>query len=210
MKRKNPVVIFGSGGHAKVILDILKESGEYILGFLDENKERINKEILGYQVLGDWSYIKNKKLINIALGIGDNKKRYKLFKQVENHGLQVVNAIHPHSYISSFVRLGKGIVIMPNAVVNPGVTINDGVIINTGATVDHDCNLGKFSHVCPGVNLAGTVKIGEFSFIGVGSSIIQNIKIGKNVTIGAGASVINDIRDNVTAVGVPAKVIKKL
>src|SRR3989344_5185365 len=100
MKRKNPVVIFGSGGHAKVILDILKESGEYILGFLDENKDRINKEILGYKVLGDWSYIKNKKSISVALGIGDNKIRYKIFKKIGDLGLQVINAIHPKSYVS--------------------------------------------------------------------------------------------------------------
>jgi len=41
------------------------------------------------------------------------------------------------------------------------------------------------------------------------TSVIQRVKIGRNVIIGAGAAVIDDLPDNVTAVGVPAKVLKQ-
>ncbi|MBQ9876174.1 MAG: sialic acid O-acetyltransferase, partial [Campylobacter sp.] len=53
-------------------------------------------------------------------------------------------------------------------------------------------------------------EVGEFIHIGIGSSIIQKIKIGKNCVIGAGSAVIKDIENFSLAVGVPAKVIKKL
>ena len=62
--------------------------------------------------------------------------------------------------------------------------------------------------ISPGAHLAGNVKVGELSHIGIGASVIQGVKIGRNVIIGAGAVVINDIPDSVTAVGVPARVIK--
>lgn len=39
-------------------------------------------------------------------------------------------------------------------------------------------------------------------------SVIQGVKIGKGAIIDAGAVVIDDIPDDVTAVGVPAKVSK--
>ena len=51
--------------------------------------------------------------------------------------------------------------------------------------------------------------IGNNVLIGTGASILGNIKIGNNCKIGAGAVVLKDIPDNVTAVGVPAKQIKK-
>ena len=68
---------------------------------------------------------------------------------------------------------------------------------------------GDHVHISPGAHLAGNVRVGELSHIGIGASIVQGIRIGKGVIIGAGAAVIDDIPDHVTAVGVPAKVIKR-
>jgi serine acetyltransferase len=50
--------------------------------------------------------------------------------------------------------------------------------------------------------------VGECTFIGTGASIINQITIGDNTVIGAGAVVIRDIPSDVTAVGVPAKIVK--
>ena len=44
---------------------------------------------------------------------------------------------------------------------------------------------------------------------GTGAKIINQKIVGDNVTIGAGAVVTQDIPDNVTAVGVPARIIKR-
>ena len=63
--------------------------------------------------------------------------------------------------------------------------------------------------VSPGAHLAGKVHVGELTHIGIGASVVQGVEIGRNVIIGAGAAVIDDIPDNVTAVGVPAKVIRR-
>ena len=62
--------------------------------------------------------------------------------------------------------------------------------------------------VFPGRCLASNVHIDELTYIGGGASVIQGVRIGKGVIIGAGAAVIDNIPDNVTAVGVPARVIK--
>ena len=62
---------------------------------------------------------------------------------------------------------------MPGArCVNADTFVDDFAIINTGATVDHDCSIGTWSHVGPGVNLAGEVHIGQGAFIGTGASVI--------------------------------------
>ena len=82
-------------------------------------------------------------------------------------------------------------------------------MINTGSIIEHDCIIGDNTFISPGVILGGNVTIKKNSFIGMGSKIIEGKIIGNNVTIGAGAVVIDDIPDNCTAVGVPAKVIKK-
>ena len=59
------------------------------------------------------------------------------------------------------------------------------------------------------MNISGGVYIGKNSSIGTGVAILQNLKIGENVTLGSLSNVIRDIPNNCTAVGNPAKVIKK-
>ena len=53
------------------------------------------------------------------------------------------------------------------------------------------------------------VVIGKGSFIGLGASIIEFKQIDDYSIIGAGAVVIEDIPDHVTAVGMPARIIKR-
>lgn len=205
----NKILIYGAGGHGKVVLDILSESGADILGFIDEDQSKAGQKINGVEILGGCSYLDSNNSFDIALGIGDNKIRENIYRKIKSRGMSVVSAVHPQAVIAKDVIIGEGVVIMPGAVVNSGSVLGDGVVVNTGATVDHDCHLERFCQIWPGAHLAGTVKVGEFSYIGTGASVIQNRSIGKNAMIGAGAVVISDQPDNIVAVGIPAKAIRE-
>lgn len=78
-------------------------------------------------------------------------------------------------------------------------------IVNTGATVDHDCVVGDYAHLAPGVHLAGSVRVGEGAFLGIGSVVSPGVRIGRWTTLGAGAVAIRDLADGAVAVGVPAR-----
>lgn len=206
---KDKVIIFGAGGHGKVVLDILIESGASILGFIDDDRARIGQKIRGFSILGDFSYLEKRNSLNIALGIGDNVIREKIFKRAKNMNIPVASAIHPGAIVSKDIKIKEGVVIMPGAVVNSGTVLEEGVVVNTGASVDHDCYLEKFSQIWPGAHLAGSVRVGEFSYVGTGASVIQNINIGNNAMVGAGAVIISDVPDRATVAGNPGRIIKK-
>ncbi|MEA3493470.1 MAG: acetyltransferase [Candidatus Margulisiibacteriota bacterium] len=206
---KEKIYIYGSGGHGKVVLDILLESGREVAGFLDDNAERKGQKVGAFEIFGNLDQLTgNKDSTLIALGIGNNKIRERIYKKAKAKGIKVVSAIHPKAIVSRDVQVADGVTIMPGAIVNPGVVIDAGAVINTRASVDHDCQLGAFCQIWPGAVLAGTVRVGRLSYVGTGASVIQNINIGKEVMLGAGAVLLNDLADGVTAVGVPAKVIK--
>lgn len=206
---KSKILIFGAGGHGKVVLEILLSGRQKVCGFIDEQVSKKGVNIMGIEVFGGWEYLNENKNLEVALGIGDNKTRYTVYKKIKSMGHKVINAIHPAALISKDVRIGEGVVIMPGVVINPGTVIEDGVVINTSATVDHDCCLKEFCQIWPGAHLAGLVRVGHFSYIGTGAAVIQNVAIGRDVTIGAGAAVIRDISDGTVAVGVPARILRK-
>ena len=69
--------------------------------------------------------------------------------------------------------------------------------------------VGDYCHIVPHATLCGQVHVGEGTIMGVGSYAIPCVHIGCWSTIGAGAAVVKDIPDGVTAVGVPARVVKE-
>lgn len=202
------VVICGGGKHCSVVLDVLLACGEYeIVGILDDGKD----PILGIPVIGNDSLLPElyaQGVRKLFVAIGSNRIRQKVAEYAEGLGYTLINAISPKANVSSWAKLGRGILINHGAAVNALACIEDGCIINTNASVDHHCRIHAYSHVCPGVHIAGSCDVGMRCFIGTGSNVIDGVTIGADTTVGAGAAVVRPLPENCTAVGVPARIIR--
>lgn len=208
------VIVLGGGGHAKVLIDVLIRQGITILGITEKSIVSDSTKILGVSIIGYDSAVLSYStdelfLVNGLGSMGDKKKRIQLFKKFKERGYSFFNVIHPSAVIASEVLLGEGVQIMAGAIIQTGSSIGYNTIINTRTSVDHDCMIGEHVHIAPGVTLSGGVKVSAGAHIGTGAIIIQGISIGENSVIGAGAVVINNIPAGVTAVGVPARVVKQ-
>jgi sugar O-acyltransferase (sialic acid O-acetyltransferase NeuD family) len=203
----------GAGGHARVIIDIVRCMGEYeIVGLIDRDATLTGKLVEGVEVIGTEELLpelKRKGIDHFFIGVGgvgDNTVRARLFSRVMEMGFTPIRTLHPRAIVAASAKVGDASVVMAGAIINPGAAIGVDTIINTGAVVDHDCQIGDHVHIAPGVTLSGNVTVGTYSHLGTGASVKQGIRIGSNTVVGAGAVVVHDLPDNVTAVGVPAKV----
>ncbi|GAA4841701.1 acetyltransferase [Paenibacillus vulneris] len=206
------VVIIGAGGHAKVVMDILKSNRALeIIGCTD--KQLAGTQVLGVPVLGDDSVLPElygQGVRHAFIAIGDNKLRRLLARKATELGYELINAVSPHAYVAEAASLGAGVAVMAGAVIHPDVRIGDNSIINTQASVDHDCVIGEACHVAPGATLSGTVTVGDGTFLGTGTKVIDGVRIGSWSVLGAGSVVVKDIPDSCLAFGVPARIIRQL
>jgi len=195
------MLIYGAGGYAKVVLSILRTSGERITGVFDDNWE--NAALPGCDILGDYNaaYFPAQRLI---IAIGNNHDRKKLAEKVSHPFGQ---AIHPSALIDPTAQLGAGVVIVHNAVIQADCRIGNHVIINTACIIEHDCMIGHFVHVSPGATLCGGVRVGECTLVGAGSVILPQVQIGKECVIGAGSVVTSNVPDYAKVAGNPARII---
>jgi UDP-perosamine 4-acetyltransferase len=207
-----PVVGFGAGGHAKVVIEILRSLQDYtIVGLLEARRELWGESVLGVKVLGDDSMmaeLKQRGIEHAFIGVGtvgDAQPRRQLYEKVLRLGFQIVPAIHAAAIVSSSATIGAGPTIMAGAIVNANAVIGNNVIVNTGAIVEHDCVIGDHAHIATGARLAGGVQVGQGSHIGIGAVVRQEIRIGDGAIVGAGAVVVRDVPAGKTVMGVPAR-----
>lgn len=115
--------------------------------------------------------------------------------------------------ISQLARHWTGIEIHPAAKIGKGLVIDHGmgVVIGETAEIGDNCTLYQ------GVTLGGTGKdlgkrhptLGNGVMVGAGAKILGPFKIGDNTKIAANAVVLEEIPEECTAVGIPAKIVKK-
>ncbi|MFM8950205.1 MAG: acetyltransferase [Bacteroidota bacterium] len=208
------VIIVGSSGHAKVLVDIFEKAGGFeILGFIDSYRAK-GEKTLGYEVLGsedDISFILAENSgCKVFIAIGDNWTRKLIYDRLKSSipSVEFATAVHPSAQIGKDVNIGNGVAIMAGAVINSCTEVGDFAIINTNASLDHDCKMDAFSSLAPGVTTGGGVTIGAFSAIGIGANISHRICIGSHTVIGAGSLLLESCADQFLLFGVPAKVIR--
>ncbi|GAB6126003.1 acetyltransferase [Humidesulfovibrio idahonensis] len=204
------IIVMGASGHGQVVADILfqmwtKGREMEIVGFLDDDPKLKGSRILGLPVLGCFADLAATPHDCLALGIGDNAARARVYAELTQARKRFVTAIHPSAVLAPDVIVGAGAVLAAGAVANPGARIGENAILNTCASIDHHCELCAHAHIAPGAHLAGNVRVGEGAFVGIGSCAVPGVRIGAWSVIGAGAAVTQDVAEKTTVGGVPAK-----
>lgn len=203
------VVVIGAGGHAKVAIEALRYSGYSVIGCTDF--DTTPRSVVGVNVLGgddQLPEIRSAGVRHAFPAIGNNAIRERKGAELAALGFELPIAAGPAATVSPSARIGRGVAIFGGAVINADARIEDFAIVNTNASVDHDCRIGYAAHVAPGCSIAGCVEVGDRALLGAGTCVIPNIRIGSDTVIGAGSVVIRDLPSNVTAVGVPARILE--
>jgi sugar O-acyltransferase (sialic acid O-acetyltransferase NeuD family) len=209
------ILIIGSSGHAKVVIDVVQREGRYnIIGLLDRYR-RVGEETLGYRVLGQEEtlpeLIKIHSLKGLIVAIGDNFDRSQVVSRIRKicPDLAFVSSVHPKASIATDVSIEEGTVIMAGVSVNSCCSIGRFCILNTNSSLDHDSTMEDFSSLAPHAATGGNCRIGSYSAISIGAVLIHGVNIGDNTVVGAASLVLKSIDSFIVAYGSPAKVIRK-
>lgn len=216
MARHEPeiCVIFGAGGHARVLLESLGgESEERTFVILVPHKDLWGRDFFGIPIIGDDSLLPSlvdRGASSFMVGVGgtqDNSRRISLFRLGLRYNLEPLGVVHSSALVSKSAVIGVGSQLLAGCIVNVGARIGSNVLVNTGAIVEHDCVVGDSVHIATGATLAGGVHVGDSAHVGCGAVVKEGITIGEGAVVGTGAAVIRDVVAHDVVVGVPARPI---
>ena len=115
--------------------------------------------------------------------------------------------------VSQIARFFTGIEIHPGATIGKGLFIDHGMGVVIGETAE----IGDNCTIYQGVTLGGTGKdigkrhptLGNNVMVGAGAKVLGPIKINDDSKVAANAVVLKEVPQNSTAVGIPAKVVRR-
>lgn len=206
MKKTETYYVLGAGGHAKVVIGLLKELGISAIQVFDDDALKNGKPCNGIEIIAPTP--EDLTGAFFVQGIGSNRIRKKLAENYKAADWPVL--IHPGAIVDPSAKIGAGTVIMAGAIVQADAVIGNHCIINTGASVDHDCRVSDFAHIAPGCRLAGETVIGEGVLMGVGSATIPQVSVGEWSVVGAGSAVMKSLPEKTISLGVPARAIRRV
>ncbi len=209
-----PIVVYGAGGHGRELASLIQallaagESWE-LQGFLSDDPLEAGREVAGLPVLGGAGWLRAHAGVSVGMGIGSPAARRKVVSRIDSLVKAFPPLIHPRATVLERAVIGRGVVIGAGALVSVDVDLGEFSVLNILASVSHDCRLGSFATLAPQVALAGNTFVGDGADVGTGAVCIPGAKVGAWSVIGAGAVVIGEVPDRCTAVGVPARVVRK-
>ncbi|MBV9812373.1 MAG: acetyltransferase, partial [Acetobacteraceae bacterium] len=203
------VLVIGAGGHARVLIEALREAGAEVAGLIAPvPKHPAPRRVLGLPILGDDDVLPRLRAEGLSvavLGIGGNRLRLAIADRLRDLDVTLPPLVHPAAYVAASAVLACGAVVLQRAAVGTQAVIGRAAIVNSGAVIEHDGRLDEAAHVAPGCALAGNVSVGARTLVGVGSAVRPGITIGADVIVGAGSAVVADIPDGAVVGGCPAK-----
>jgi sugar O-acyltransferase (sialic acid O-acetyltransferase NeuD family) len=210
MVNKEGIYIIGTGGFAKEVYFLIKETKLYeFKGFVDY-KPKNSYLIVGTEsnpIIDEEEFLNDYKGSNIIIGVG----RPHLLKMLSDKfkEFKTPNIIHPN-FISDEknINMGVGNIITAGVIFTTNITIGSFNVFNLNMTVGHDSIIGNQNVFNPSTNISGNNKIGDGNLFGVGSISLENMEIGDNNVIGASALLTKNINNDGVYVGIPAKMIK--
>jgi serine O-acetyltransferase len=128
---------------------------------------------------------------------------YRLMQWSRAHHLSPLEMLFNKANVLNGCIIGRGAEFGPAFV----LLHSEGIVIN--GEVRGGSHVYLYHQVTIGAERRNSPRLGDHVSVGAGAKIVGAVTIGSHCRIGANAVVVHDVPDFSTAVGVPARVIKR-
>ena len=187
---KPKIILIGGGGHCRSVIDVIELENKYKIAGIVVNDMPKGSRVLDYEVIGcdDDLEVLFKEYKNAIITVGQiksNSIRVKLFKKLKNIGFSLPVIISPLAYVSKYVNIEEGSIIMHQACLNVNVKVGKNCIINTKALLEHDVIVEDNCHISTASIINGGTLVKENTFVGSNTVSKENITISGFIKAGS-------------------------
>ncbi|WP_298459539.1 NeuD/PglB/VioB family sugar acetyltransferase [uncultured Cellulomonas sp.] len=209
MPRPTPLLLLAASGLAREVLAVTRlTAATEVLGVLDDDVDLRGTTLDGVPVLGGVEEVKRYPTASLLLCMGRGSGRERLAERLSTVGVdddRYFTLVHPDVRVSPGCMVGTGSILLAGVVLTAGVRVGRHVVVMPNATLTHDDVVEDFVTLASGVSLGGGVRVGRAAYVGMNASVRERVMVGVRATLGMGAALLTDLPDGETWAGVPAR-----
>lgn len=212
--------VYGASGCGRGVMPLAREQlrrqgvpGDRLV-FVDDNPEAA--VVNGQRVMRYADFLVAEATERYAvLAIANSAIREQLAVRCAADGVRPWSVSAANVVVMDEVHLGEGAILSPFVTLTSNIRIGRHFHANLYSYVEHDCVIGNYVTLAPGVKCNGNVLIEDHAYLGSGAVIKQGrsgkpLVIGRGAVVGMGAVVTKDVPAGATMVGNPARVREKI
>lgn len=210
---RRPLVIVGAGGHAREVhqlaldIDAVRPAWN-VLGFAVESQYLDAAPVHGLPLFDMATLASTHADAHVVVAVGEPALRRRLAAAIAARpGHRFATLVHPRAVVGARVELGAGCVVFAGCVLTTDIRLGRHVHLNAAVSVSHDSRIDDHATLGPRACCCGGVQVGEAADIGAGAVLLPRVEVGTRSIVGAGSVVTRNIPADVTAVGVPARIV---
>lgn len=186
-----PLILFGSGKIAEVILYFLRHHSdrEVVACCVDRaflpGEQWHGLPTIGFDEVAQ-AYPPDSHDMFIALGYQDmNALRAEKCARARQLGYTLPSYVHPEAGLPRDCVIGDNCFIMNQVQIHPCVSLGDNVFVWSGAMIGHHSSIASNCWLTSSTNISGSVQAGENCFFGVNSTVGNSVRLGAACFLGA-------------------------
>ncbi len=179
---KEKLLLVGAGGFGRMVAE--QAMLQYDCAFVDDG-QAVDTEICGIPVVGGIANLPElrKDYDLLVVGIGNNRFRARVYEKAKAFGFAFPNIIAPSAYISPYVKLGCGCVVLQTACIQNGASVGNGVLLNAGTEVHCGGTVEDYVLLYANSTVRTGAKVGRFARIGGNVTVCNNATVPDDADI---------------------------
>lgn len=190
-----PIVLFGTGKIAEVLLYFFRHHSDYEVAACTVNRSFLSGDTwqglpaIAFEEV-ERVYPPDRYAMFVALGYQElNALRARTCGEAKAKGYTLISYVHPQSGLPQDCEYGENCFIMNNVLIHPRVRLGNDVFVWSGAMIGHHSTIGDHCWLTSCANISGVVTVGKSCFFAVNATVAHNVVIGDECFIGANALV---------------------
>ncbi|AXT85841.1 acetyltransferase [Aeromicrobium sp. A1-2] len=202
------LILVAASGLVREVAETVAMAGRHrILGIVDDDPALHGTSVGGIPVIGGIDQLYWDRSSHVVVCAGQGIVRRRIVELLAAHEIgpsRFATIVHPSVHVPPSCFVGVGSVLLAHVAITADARIGRHVVVMPNATVTHDNILEDFVTLCAGVSLAGHVRVGQGAYLGANASVRQYVHIGVDSTLGMGSALLEDLPDGEVWVGAPA------